>query len=109
MKVLKVILTAAVFFLATSVICAQDRRINNRDSQVHFSVNVDCHSCEQKIRRNLPHLDRGVRDLTISIEKQLVTVVYRHNRTNVENLKRHIVGLGFTCEEIKLDNEGNRI
>ena len=108
MKAVKVILAVVVFFLATSDVFSQDRRINNRDSQVVFSVNIDCHSCEQRIIRNVPH-ERGVRDLTTSIEKQLVTVVYRHNRTNVENLKRHIVGLGFTCEEIKLDNEGNRI
>ena len=101
MKVVKVILAVVAFFWATNTVFAQER-INSRDSQVVFSVNIDCHSCEQKIRRNIPH-ERGVRDLTTSLDKQLVTIVYRHGRTNVDNLKKSIEKLGFTCKEVKLD------
>ena len=98
MKVVKVILVAVVFFLATSAVSAQER-INNRDSQIVFSVNIDCHACEQKIKKNIP-FERGVVDLTTNLEKQLVTVRYRHSRTNKDNLKKSIEKLGFTCTEV---------
>ena len=99
MKVVKVVLVAVVFFLATSVVFSQER-INSRDSQIVFSVNIDCHSCEQKIKKNIPY-ERGVRNLTTDLDKQLVTIRYRTSRTNKENLKKSIEKLGFTCTEVK--------
>jgi len=97
MKTVRIILAVvAVSFLANSVIHAQ----NTREQEVVFSVNIDCHSCEQKIKRNLERA-RGVRELTTSLEKQLVTIKFRTNQTSKDRLKKAIEDLGFTCEEVK--------
>ena len=99
MKVVRIVLAVvAVSFLTSSVVLAQ----NNREAEVVFSVNIDCHSCEQKIKRNI-ELERGVRELTVSLEKQLVTIKYRTNRTDKEKLQNAIIKLGFTCKEVKKD------
>jgi copper chaperone CopZ len=39
------------------------------------------------------------------LEKQLVTVKYRTNRTDKAKLKAAIEKLGFTCEEVKKQEE----
>ena len=99
MKKVQIIL-AVMFLFGINTVSAQDRRVNNREEQVVFLVSMDCQNCEQKIKKNIPY-ERGVRDLTTNLEKQLVTIKYRTNRTNKDRLKKSIEKLGFTCEEVK--------
>ena len=61
---------------------------------------MHCHNCEQKIKKNIPY-EKGVKDLTTNLEKQLVTVKYQADKTDKTKLKKAIEKLGFTCEEIK--------
>jgi len=98
MRTVKVILAVVVFLLATNLVFAQDRRVNNREAQVVFLVNMDCHACEQKVKKNIPY-QRGVRNLTTDLGKQLVSITYRTNRTDKDKLKKSIEKLGFTCKE----------
>jgi copper chaperone CopZ len=99
MKAVQIILAVA-FLLGASAVSAQDKKTNRKEEQVVFSVNMDCHSCEQKVKKNIPY-ERGVVNLTTDLEKQLVTVKYRTNRTDKAKLKAAIEKLGFTCEEVK--------
>jgi len=100
MKAVRIILTAAAVFLLTNNNTAAQ---NNREAQVVFLVNLNCHSCEQNIKKNIPY-ERGVIDLNVNLEKKLVTIKYRPNSTDKEKLKKAIEKLGFTCEEIKPEN-----
>jgi copper chaperone CopZ len=100
MKTVQIIVTAVVFLLATHAVSAQDKTGNNKNEQVVFSVNMHCHNCEQKIKKNIPY-EKGVKDLTTNLEKQLVTVKYQADKTDKTKLKKAIEKLGFTCEEIK--------
>ena len=101
-KVVQIFLGIVVFLLATNAASAQDVRNNRNEGQVVFSVNMDCHNCEQKVVKNIP-FERGVRDMTTNLEKQLVTIKYQTNRTDKDKLKKAIEKLGFTCEEVKPD------
>ena len=100
MKIVKVILSVVVFLLATAHVSAQDKKGNDKTAEVVFSVSMDCHSCEQKVRKNIP-FEKGVKDLTTNLEKQLVTVKYETKKTDKDKLKKSIEKLGFTCEEVK--------
>jgi len=97
MKAVRIVLVAVAFLLATNLVFAQER-VNNREAQIVFVVNMDCHACEQKVKKNIPY-ERGVRNLTTDLEKQLVSITYRTNRTDKERLKKSIEKLGFTCKE----------
>ena len=101
-RVVQIFLGVVVFLLATNAASAQDVRNNRNEGQVVFSVNMDCHSCEQKVVKNIP-FERGVRDMTTNLDKQLVTIKYQTNRTDKDKLKKAIEKLGFTCEEVKPD------
>ena len=99
MKVVQIIL-AVVFLLGPSAVSAQDNKKNSKEEQVIFSVSMDCHSCEQKIKKNIPY-EKGVKDLTTNLEKKLVTIKYQTDKTDKAKLKKAIEKLGFTCEEVK--------
>ena len=99
MKAIQIIL-AAVFLLGVGVVSAQDRKANNKQKQVVFSVNMHCQNCEQKVKKNIPY-EKGVVDLTTDLDKQLVTIQYRADKTDKAKLKKAIEKLGYTCEEVK--------
>jgi len=101
MKTVQVIFTAVVFLLLTSVVSAQDKKGNDKTAEVVFSVNLHCENCEQKVRKNIPY-EKGVKDLTTNLEKQLVTIKYQTDKTDKAKLKKSIEKLGYTCEEVKL-------
>ena len=98
MKVVQIIL-AVVFLMGIQTVSAQAKKEATKDGSVVFKVNVDCHSCEQKIKKNIP-FERGVRNVTVNLEKQQVAIEFQPNRTNKDKLKQAIVKLGFTCEEV---------
>ena len=100
MRVVQIIVTAVAFLLATSLVKAQDKKANTKEAQVVFSVSMDCHNCEQKIKKNIPY-EKGVKDLNTALDKQLVTIKYQTDKTDKAKLKKSIEKLGFTCEEIK--------
>ena len=102
MRVVHVILTVAVFLLTTHTVSAQDKKKNNKEEQVVFSVNMHCHDCEQRIKKNIPY-ERGVKDLTTNLEKQLVTIKYQSDKTDRAKLKKSIEKLGYTCKEVTGD------
>ena len=99
MKVVQIIL-AVVILLSANAVSAQDKNKNSNEEQVVFSVNMDCHNCEQKIKKNIAY-EKGVRDLTTELEKQLVTIKYRTDKTDKAKLKKAIEKLGYTCKEVE--------
>ena len=99
MKVVQIIL-AVVFLLGIQTVSAQDKKGNSKDGTVVFSVDMDCHSCEQKVKKNIP-FERGVKDVSTNLDKKLVTIKYQPSRTDKDKLKKSIEKLGFTCEEVK--------
>ena len=100
MRTVQVFLTAVVFLLSSCVVSAQDKKGNDKTEQVVFSVNMHCAGCEQKVKKNIP-FEKGVKDLTTDLEKQLVTIQYQTDKTDKAKLKKSIEKLGYTCEEVK--------
>ena len=105
-RIVKIVVVAVVFFMATEFVSGQDVRRNRNEEQVVFSVSMDCHNCEHKVNRNIP-FERGVKDMTTNLEKQLVTIKYQKNRTDKAKLQSAIEKLGFTCEEVQPDSQKN--
>ena len=103
MKVVKVIL-AVVFLFSVGAVSAQDKKVEKKpksnEELVVFSVNMHCEGCEQKVKKNIP-FEKGVKDMTTDLSKQLVTITYHTDKTDKAKLKKAIEKLGYTCEEVK--------
>ncbi|WP_430815719.1 heavy-metal-associated domain-containing protein [Carboxylicivirga sp. RSCT41] len=69
-------------------------------SEVTYKVEMDCQSCVNKITKNIP-FEKGVKDLNVDFEGQTVTVKYREDKTNKENLVKAFQKLDFEVEEQK--------
>ncbi|MDR0303850.1 MAG: heavy-metal-associated domain-containing protein [Chitinispirillales bacterium] len=100
MKVVRSILVVVAFLFATSIVSAQDKKENAKEEQVVFFFFFHCENCENRIKKNIP-FEKGVKDLTTDLSKQLVTITYKTDKTDSDKLKKSIEKLGYICKEMK--------
>jgi len=70
--------------------------------EVTYEVAMDCHSCVNKITKNLS-FEKGVKDIKADMELQTVYVKYRADKTSNEKLVAALKKLGFEAKEKKAD------
>jgi mercuric ion binding protein len=94
----------AIFLMAgfVNLAAAQDKK-SNKD-EVTFLVSMTCENCRQRIQDNIAY-EKGVTDLRIDLEKKLVTIEYRTDKTNPDKLKQAIRKLGYTVTPYKPKKE----
>jgi copper chaperone CopZ len=71
----------------------QNKKASNKENVV-FNVAMDCHSCQQKIEKNIA-FEKGVRAMNVSLEKQTVEITFDKRKTNIEKLQRAFKELGY--------------
>lgn len=68
--------------------------------QCQYQTNLHCKNCAAKIQDNVS-FEKGVKDLTIDVEKKTVTIVYKTSKTDAEKLRAAIEKLGYKAEIIE--------
>lgn len=91
----------SVFVLVTLMMSAASAFAAKVDT-VRFQVNVHCNSCKEKIMENIA-FEKGVKDIHVSIEDELVVIAYKANKNTPEGLKDALVKLGY---EVKILKDG---
>ena len=99
MKKLLVVKALMAFVLCFTVVNASADN-KKKISEVTYKVEMDCSSCVSKITKNIPY-EKGVKDLDVDFKAQTVTIKYREDKTNKENLVKALEKLDFKAEEIK--------
>lgn len=61
---------------------------------VTFNVHLHCENCVKKVRENISY-EKGVKDMTVSLENQTVKVTYDPTRTDEAKLIAAIEKLGY--------------
>ena len=101
-KTIIIILTAiAAFsvpsFAADSTVSSaqvfKSRKAKAEIKEVTFNVKLHCASCVKKLQENIA-FEKGVKDLHICMEDQIVAIKYDASKTNEETLKNAIIKLG---------------
>ena len=67
--------------------------------EVVFKVNLHCTSCVKKVQENLA-FEKGVKDLHVCMESQVIALKYDAARTNEETLKNAIIKLGVPVKGV---------
>ncbi|MDR0768606.1 MAG: heavy-metal-associated domain-containing protein [Dysgonamonadaceae bacterium] len=77
---------------------AQDKKEGKKKKteEVTFVVNLFCEKCKAKIERHISW-EKGVKDLTVDLDKKTVTIQYDPSKTNEQKLKEAIENLDYTC------------
>ena len=103
-----IILTALMAFSTTAVASEMSTPAEQTTKQakkkaeikeVTFKVHLHCANCVKKVRENLS-FEKGVKDLHICMEDQIVALKYDASKTNEETLKKAIVKLGVEVKGV---------
>ncbi|MDE5416513.1 heavy-metal-associated domain-containing protein [Labilibaculum sp. DW002] len=98
-KNLKTAIMALSLVVLTTIAFAGNKDVKKVDTVV-FKVEMDCMGCAGKIEKNLPY-EKGVKNFKVDFKNQKVSITYKADKTNKDNLKKAIEKLKFKVEEIK--------
>lgn len=76
---------------------AKKSKTKKNEQTIVLQVNMDCHSCVQKIEGNIPY-EKGVKDLKVSLEKLECELTFRDDKTSVDKLIDAFKTLGYKAE-----------
>ena len=85
--------TAADFALGASTSQQKPKKAKAEIKEVTFNAHVHCAGCVKKIQENIA-FERGVKDLHVCMEDQIVYIKYDSSKTNEEVLRKAIEKLG---------------
>ena len=101
-KTVILILAALVAFVAPSMVSmnseasAQIIKKSKQKSEIKgvtFNVELHCAGCVKKVQENLD-FEKGVKDLHVCMESQVIALKYDASKTDEEALKKAIIKLG---------------
>ena len=67
--------------------------------EVTFRVHLHCENCVKKVQENIA-FEKGVKDLHVCMESQVIALKYDASKTNEETLKNAIVKLGVPVKGV---------
>lgn len=73
--------------------------------EVTFNVHLHCANCVKKVQENIS-FEKGVKDLHVCLEDQIVYIKYDSAKTTEETLKAAVEKLGYKVEG-KAEHKGH--
>ncbi len=104
MKKTIIIIISAIMAFSTAAIAAdvtvsdvpaaqKPKKAKAEIKEVTFNVSIHCKNCLRKLQENIA-FERGVKDLHVCLEDQIVAIKYDASKTNEDVLMKAIVKLG---------------
>ena len=87
------LILVTVLLAMTSVVNGQSKKETTKRNVI-FNVAMDCHSCQQKIEKNIAY-EKGVKAMKVSLEKQTVELTYDSKKTDIAKLQTAFNKLGY--------------
>jgi copper chaperone CopZ len=87
-----IIIMAAMLAFAVTSFAAPRKKVELKE--VTFSVHLHCANCVKKVQENIA-FEKGVKDLHVCLEDQIVYIKYDAAKTSEETLKKAIEKLGY--------------
>lgn len=95
----KIVLLTMLILMVIPISRAQKNNSTSKTPEiVVFTVNMDCHNCVEKITKQLT-FEKGVRDLYVNLENQVVAVKFRPDKTNKAHLKKVLEKMEYEVTE----------
>ena len=92
MKKSIIIIMTAIMAFAVSAVAGPKKKVELKE--VTFSVHLHCANCVKKVQENIS-FEKGVKDLHVCLEDQIVYIKYDPTKTSEDTLKAAIVKLGY--------------
>ena len=94
MKNFKLLVVTLLLFVGITTTFAKDKPTTK---QVTYVCSIDCHSCKDKIMKNIPY-EKGVKKVEVDIPNKLVTVSFRDDKNTDIGIEKAIKKLGFEAK-----------
>ena len=80
----------------------QEKKKDNqkKTETVTFKTTIHCENCVKKVNENIS-FEKGVKDLSVSLDNQLVTITYDPSKTDEATLVKAIEKLGYSAEKVE--------
>ena len=101
----KTIILIITALMAFSVSLSAGPKKKAEIKEVTFSVHLHCQNCVNKVQENIA-FEKGVKDLHVCLEDQIVYIKYDSAKTSEEKLKAAVEELGYKVEG-KVEQEGH--
>lgn len=101
-KTIIIIMTALMAFAVSSFAGPKKK---GEIKEVTFSVHLHCANCVKKVQENIA-FEKGVKDLHVCLEDQIVYIKYDSAKTSEDKLKAAVEKLGYKVEG-KVEQEGH--
>ncbi|MGQ1784204.1 MULTISPECIES: heavy-metal-associated domain-containing protein [unclassified Saccharicrinis] len=95
---MKLVIATLVLLIGATTAFAKEKP---KTKQIVFECSVDCHSCEEKIMKNIPY-EKGVKKVEVDIPGKLVTVSFREDKNTSDGVKKALEKLGY---EVRVKKE----
>ena len=95
----KVFILASVSALLLVATAAKPKTVKRT---VVYGSTVECKNCEKKVMENIA-FEKGVKDVSVDLEKQTVSVVFDESKTDTLTLAKAIRKLGYEANVLKYE------
>ena len=103
-----IIMVMAAFMAMPMVSMADNKPAKKKKGEIKevtFSVHLHCANCVKKVQENIA-FEKGVKDLHVCLEDQIVYIKYDSAKTSEDKLKAAVEKLGYKVEG-KVEQEGH--
>jgi Copper chaperone len=101
-----IVMLVGLFCVSTTSFAADKSKSKGRETVVFHVNQVNCGNCIKKIEKNIA-FERGVTDLTCSLEDRTATVTFRTDRTSKAKLVDAFKKLGFSAVYEEAESEAD--
>ena len=95
----KVFVLACVSALLLMATAAKPKAVKRT---VVYGSTVECKNCEKKVMENIA-FEKGVKDISVDLEKQTVSIVFDESKTDTLTLAKAIRKLGYEASVLKYE------
>jgi periplasmic mercuric ion binding protein len=100
MKKIKHVLMAFILVItATTGIFAQAKQ----EEEIKIKTSAVCKMCKATIEKNLAY-EKGVKEATLDVPSQIVTVTYNPKKTDAARIKKAINESGYDADQLPADS-----
>ena len=104
---MKNILSIILLFFSIQLFNAQKNVIKTVEikTQIFCDHCLQCESCDENIFNSLKDNNKGIRIVKVDTEKNIISIKYHSEKTNLEELEKAIAMAGFKANNREPDNK----
>jgi mercuric ion binding protein len=95
MKTLRVLFAALSILIFGANVQAQGKKTET----VKIKTSSVCDMCKKTIEKNMAY-EKGVQQATLDVQTQMLTVMYRPDKTNLETLRKAVTAIGYDADSV---------